>query len=73
MASCEKCWDEARKRYCSDPRKAIIDHYYIVMKEVQDSGYHCTPKEKAGNFWDEKNQCDTRIAESQTEPNNKGE
>ncbi len=61
MPSCEKCWTVARSRYCSDMSKSITDHYYIVMKEVEDSGIECTPKQKAGEFWDEEKQCDTRL------------
>lgn len=60
MASCEKCWSVARARHISDPHKSVTDHYYDVMAEVQNSGKACTPKEQAGQYWDEENEIDTR-------------
>ena len=60
MACCEKCWAEAGKRHMSNPHKSKSDHYYDVMHEVEDEGKACTPKEKAGHFWDKKNQRDNR-------------
>jgi hypothetical protein len=31
------------------------------MKEAEDSGNVCTPREKAGQWWDEIEQRDTRV------------
>ena len=59
MASCEKCWSEARHRAMSDGRPTH-EHYPIVMKEVEDGGRLCTPQEQAGQWWDEELQCDSR-------------
>ena len=59
MPSCEKCWSEARRRSMFEGG-TISDHYYRVMKEVEDSGNVCTAREKAGQFWDEERQCDSR-------------
>ncbi len=64
MSCCEKCWAKACARYMLDPRKTKIDHYYNVMKEVQKSSKPCTLKERAGQFWDEEKQCDSRGKES---------
>ncbi len=61
MPCCEKCWTMARSRHRKDMSKSNMEHYYIVMKEVEDSGIECTPKQKAGQFWDEEKQCDNRI------------
>lgn len=61
MASCEKCWAIAVSRCISNPSKSKTDHYYDVMAEAQSSGKCCTPKEKAGQFWDEEKQCDSRV------------
>lgn len=60
MPACEKCWNIARERNFSDPSKSVTDHYYNVMAEAEKSDHPCSPKEKAGDFWDEENQCDTR-------------
>lgn len=60
MASCEKCWSEASRRALLEGG-SVSDHYYRVMKEVEDSGNVCTPRERAGQFWDEATQRDTRV------------
>lgn len=60
MASCEKCYSEARRRAMIEGGDVTM-HYYRVMKETEDSGRVCTPREKAGQWWDEERQCDTRL------------
>lgn len=60
MPSCEKCWSEASRR-AMFLGGSVSDHYYRVMKEAEDSGIVCTPREKAGQFWDEERQCDSRL------------
>lgn len=40
---------------------SVSEHYYAVMKEREDTGTVCTPQERAGQFWDEATQRDTRL------------
>jgi ribosomal protein L37E len=48
MASCEKCWNDARKRALTIPsRKTVEEHYQDVLKERALTP--CTPEERAGN------------------------
>ena len=56
MASCEKCWSDAYSYYYghTDPER-----YHELLKERKDNP--CSPKEQAGQWWDEEKQCDTRI------------
>lgn len=49
---CEKCWRDASE---SDDH---LETYYNLIYERKASP--CTPKEQAGEYWDEKNQCDIR-------------
>lgn len=50
MACCEKCWRDAGGDY---------DQYvYILMERVDNP---CSPKDQAGQFWDEETQTDTRL------------
>jgi len=60
MSCCEKCWEEARGKRISNPRKSQTAHYYNIMEEKERNNTVCSPKERAGRFWDEVNQCDTR-------------
>jgi hypothetical protein len=60
MACCEKCWFEARRRAMFGGG-SIHDHYYKVMREVQESGEVCTPEEQAGPYWDSERKVDTRF------------
>ncbi len=57
MASCEKCWDDAgmRSRFNG---KSKIECYNEILEERKDTP--CSPKEQAGQFWDEKTQSDSR-------------
>ena len=59
MAGCEKCWGEAFDRsYCSG--RSQTECYQEILKERNASGKICTPQEQAGDWWDEKRQCDSR-------------
>jgi hypothetical protein len=51
MAACEKCWTDSRGDF---------DRYQELLKQRDDLGLVCTPKQRAGMFWDEENQCDER-------------
>lgn len=62
MASCERCWLEAAARAVGSGRPTT-DVYYEVMKEREEAGLVCTPKEQAGQWWDEEKQRDSRSSE----------
>jgi hypothetical protein len=38
--------------------KSQAEHYHDLIEERKDNP--CTPKEQAGQFWDEEKQCDSR-------------
>lgn len=58
MASCEKCWGDAYLRSRASG-EAQSTEYYKLLEERKD--HPCSPKESAGQFWDEENQCDRRF------------
>jgi hypothetical protein len=57
MPSCEYCWN---RRWLFD------DDYYKAMADAEQRKAPCTTatpegeKARAGQFWDEERQCDTR-------------
>lgn len=57
MTCCEKCWGDAYIRSLGT-NKDQPDCYKELLKERKD--YPCSPKEQAGQFWDEESQCDRR-------------
>lgn len=63
MASCEKCWSDAYKRQLANPYYAQSDHYHKLLEERKDNP--CSPKEHAGQWWDEEKQCDKRTLETE--------
>lgn len=56
--SCEKCWDDAGIR-AMETGKTKTECYNEITKERNDNP--CTPKERAGQFWDEERQRDRRF------------
>lgn len=57
MASCEKCWSDARAVALVTGRStADVYHELLEMRQATP----CTPIEQAGQFWDEENQRDSR-------------
>lgn len=56
---CEKCWADAFMRTFKNPCKSQSDHYFDLIEERKDNP--CTPKQQAGQFWDEENQIDSRL------------
>ena len=57
MASCEKCWGDAFLiSYGSFQTQT--EAYYELLKERKENP--CTPKEQAGQWWDEEKQVDKR-------------
>jgi len=58
MASCEKCWDDA-KRLMGLTGIDVVDAYNKLLKERESAP--CSPKDQAGQFWDEQLQIDKRL------------
>ncbi len=58
MPACEKCWGDAFRRSYGGS-KSQSECYHELLEERKNN--RCTPKEQAGEWWDEENQCDTRL------------
>lgn len=57
MSSCEKCWSDAYLKSILTG-KSQIACYQQILKERKDNP--CSPREQAGQFWDEDKQIDNR-------------
>jgi len=58
VSSCEKCWSDAgREAYFNGSSQTEM--YELLLKERID--HPCSPKEQAGQFWDEEKKCDSRF------------
>jgi hypothetical protein len=57
MSSCEKCWAEAYTRSLGNGKSQTENYNDILAEKI---GKACSPKEQAGQFWDEEKQCDRR-------------
>ena len=57
---CEKCWGDAFRRAMNDPIKSQAEQYELLLAERNKVGPICSPKEQAGQFWDEEKERDTR-------------
>lgn len=55
MATCEKCWADA---YSLEGDQ--VKRYTKLWLERGKAGKPCTPKERAGQWWDEDLQRDSR-------------
>ena len=55
---CEKCWGDAYLRHYNTGRSQS-ECYEEILKERKDNP--CSPKEQAGQFWDEEKQIDKRL------------
>jgi len=55
---CEKCWGDAFLRNLGNG-KGQTENYFELIKERKDNP--CTPKEQAGQWWDEEKQIDIRL------------
>ena len=57
MSACEKCWEDsfllAMARGISQ-----VEAYEKLLNERKNKP--CTPKEQAGQYWDDERQCDIR-------------
>jgi len=58
MAGCEKCWGDAYMRSMFRG-KSQAQCYEELLIERKDNP--CTPREQAGEYWDEEKQCDSRF------------
>ena len=57
MSSCEKCWWDAYFQSMENG-KSRYDNYMALLEERKDNP--CTPEQKAGAWWNEEKQCDSR-------------
>ena len=64
MDGCEKCWSEAGVLYANGQgeyeSKTEAYHKVLELRELTP----CTPKEQAGDWWDNEKQIDTREAKA---------
>jgi len=58
MSSCEKCWWDAWSLYRDGNFNSQYGAYKYLLDKRKDNP--CTPKEQAGQFWDEEKQIDIR-------------
>ena len=63
MASCEKCWDDAGMRSRETGKSKMACYHELIVERFDNP---CTPKEQAGQYWDEEKQCDRRITNCYT-------
>jgi hypothetical protein len=56
---CEKCWTDAFRRSYNDPTKSQSEYYFILIEERKCNP--CSPREQAGQFWDEEKKIDARL------------
>lgn len=57
MASCEKCWKDAAS-IMLDTGESHYECYVRLLYERENNP--CTPREQAGQFWDETRNVDRR-------------
>lgn len=57
MPACEKCWADTYRRSRSTG-KSQAECYHELLEERKDNP--CSPKQQAGQFWNEDKQCDGR-------------
>ena len=58
MSACEKCWGDAWLR-SQTTGKSQADCYRELLRERDDNP--CSPKEQAGEWWDEDRRYDSRF------------
>ena len=58
MSSCEKCWNDASLRAREGLYPSQAEAYQVILKERKNNP--CSPKEQAGQWWDEEKQYDRR-------------
>lgn len=56
MPACEKCWADAYLASLHSGRAQSAEYARLVRDRRP-----CSPRDQAGQWWDEKQQCDTRL------------
>lgn len=56
MPMCEKCWSDAYRR--AYPSGSQAEEYRLLLEERKNKP--CSPRDQAGQWWDEERQCDMR-------------
>ncbi len=56
--TCEKCWDDARQLAAQHNSGATEAWYRVLLTERRE--HPCSPREQAGQFWDDDRQIDRR-------------
>ena len=64
MSACEKCWGDAVLRSYGSGRSQV-ECYQDLLRERESNP--CSPRDQAGQFWDEEKQCDRRKAKERGE------
>lgn len=54
---CEKCWIDARKRMLETGEATDLIYHRLLLERSDNP---CSPKEQAGEWWDEELEKDTR-------------
>lgn len=60
MSACEKCWADAYMIALNDRTVDQGEAYHNLVLSRTTHGPACTPREQAGQFWDEEKQRDSR-------------
>ena len=63
MACCEKCWGDAYYRYLTTGKDQDVCYHELLLERADNP---CTPRDQAGDWWDEENQCDRRTLKRET-------
>ncbi len=58
MSSCEKCWADAYRMVMGGNADSQTEAYMQLIEERKDNP--CSPKDQAGQWWDDEKQCDSR-------------
>lgn len=59
MSACEKCWGDAYRLF-RVTGKNQSECYHALIENRNKMNKLCTPKEQAGQFWNEEKQIDYR-------------
>ena len=59
MSCCEKCWGDAYMTSINTHRSQS-ECYHEILEERNATQTACSPKEQAGQWWDEEKQKDSR-------------
>ncbi len=57
MSCCEKCWANAYTRSLETGKSQAVCYADLLMERKDNP---CSPKDQAGEFWDDDKQCDRR-------------